>query len=365
MGGFSQLLMRKKEQIMYATIKGSLTENDGVFSGFSASNYLAISNIPTYTQDDRVEFVFNFTLNELGNGAIFSGAGSIVVPLVEANGKIVYYSSIIGNISGTTVLSVGQNYYLKIIIDTNLFSAYISTDGQNWALDRSKSLSDTFSKSGVFVIGKNPTVSTQYLRGSIDINRSYIKINSTKYNLQAVVGYTIVGSPTIVDGVVSRFSSANYLTLPLDKNVSNITEYVFKFKLTSEGLRNQYNYLFRRGNFQFSIYGSTNLTFSIPNMYLPTYNQNIPLTGFVPLVDNWYWVKYTYDGTNVNLYSSIDGINWILRNTVTNVTVAGISGTFYLGFADNNVNNYFGGEIDLNETYIKVNNKLWFNGQQA
>ena len=42
MSMFHELMMRKKEQIMYATIKGTLTENDGIFSGFSASNYLAL-----------------------------------------------------------------------------------------------------------------------------------------------------------------------------------------------------------------------------------------------------------------------------------------------------------------------------------
>lgn len=179
-------------------------------------------------------------------------------------------------------------------------------------------------------------------------------------NIKGPVNYTAVGSPTIENGIASGFSSSDYLTLNLDKNVSNINEYVFKFKLSSEGLRDQYNYIFRRGNFQLSIYGSTNLTFSTPYMYLPTYNQNIPLTGFAPIINTWYWIKYTYNGTVVNLYSSTDGINYILRNTVENVIVAGNSGTFYIGFADTNVNSYFGGEIDLNNSYVNINGNAWF-----
>ena len=212
---FTQLMMRRFHSAvnyMNLDVVGSPTINNGVVSGFSDSKYLEIPNFPTYTQDDRVEFVFNFTFDSsFVNSIIIGGAGAIIVPLVESNNKIKYYSNILGNATGTNTLIANQNYFFKLICDTNSYKAYISTDGRTWTLDASKSFSDTFSKSGVLTVGRNPSVSGQYLRGSIDINNSYIKIGSTKYNFQFTMPLTKVGSPTITDGVVSGFSSSDYL----------------------------------------------------------------------------------------------------------------------------------------------------------
>ena len=76
MSMFYELMMRKKEQIMYATIKGSLTENDGVFSGFAYNNYLATQEIFDYSKDFEIVLKINTGTIEGQNQLIRNNYGS-------------------------------------------------------------------------------------------------------------------------------------------------------------------------------------------------------------------------------------------------------------------------------------------------
>ncbi len=71
----------------------------------------------------------------------------------------------------------------------------------------------------------------------------------------------------------------------------------------------------------------------------------------------WFWTKITYDGTDFNTYYSTDGINYTLSGT------SAVSGslrpdTIYIGCDTGFGTNGWGGDIDLNETYIKINGSL-------
>ena len=371
MSMFYELMMRKKEETMYATIKGTLTENDGVFSGFSASNYLEIPNISTYTQDDRYEVVFKFNLTNLSDSTLCGGLGVFVVPVINFLGNIRYFGSAIGltGQAGTNTLVVGQDYWFKAIYDTSSFKGYISTDGTNWVLDYSKSVSVTFSRTGPLQIGRNTNVAGQYMKGTIDLNNSYIKLGSTKYNLQAVVGYTVVGSPTITDGVVSGFSSANYLNLNQIYNAKNImnTEIYIRAK-TPSSFSSGFSYIFSNTsgyNSVFSLAVSSGVAFTsfmgsnlagttlaFSDIYISGNAQNNTWYRFKIKGNNGLWVFEVYDD-NGNLLgrNTKDWTNLSLDQNyrIKLICLAGVNS----------------GEIDLNETYIKVNNKLWFNGQQA
>ena len=210
-----------------------------------------------------------------------------------------------------------------------------------------------------------PQIDVSYT--SLDRNGLVNLFNTMPYN----VGYTVVGNPTIVDGIVSGFSYSDRLNITANVANSDIAEMVWKFKLDSSGLKNNYNFIFYKtsGNLQISIYGnSTSQTFNAPSIYLPGPNQSHLFTNFIPSYDVWYWVKYTYDGTTVRLYSSTDGTNYTLRNTIENVTITGTGGVYQIGWGssqDPTSIQYFSGSIDLNETYIKVNGKLWFGHESA
>ena len=183
--------------------------------------------------------------------------------------------------------------------------------------------------------------------------------NSMPYN----VGYTVTGSPTISNGVASGFTASDYLQVSASgMSNADITEIVWKCKLNQSALRQSSNfvmYKYSGGNLQLSIYGGTT-TFNAPNLWVPGPNSSYGFTGFTPIADTWFWLKITYDGSTLKLYSSLDGITYTLRRTEESITMTGTDGLFNIGYSYST--GYFDGEIDLNESHIKINGKAWFFG---
>ena len=240
-----------------------------------------------------------------------------------------------------------------------------STNGTIWTTENNWTSSYPIKNSGQgFALGGGTTTTTTaYWRGSIDLNRSYIKLGSTKYNLQAVVGYRIVGSPTIVDGVVSGFSSSNRIyianTITADANF----EYNIKFKTNTFSA---VQWLFGQSltsNLWCGVYISTNVKMAIPITSIDGSNKFASLD--YALQDNTIYrlnVKRIGDIVTSTIY---DNIGNVIENK--NYTIVG-NVLFTKNNFGGNPSNYGGnflGEIYMNETYIKINNKLWFNGQQA
>ena len=95
-----------------------------------------------------------------------------------------------------------------------------------------------------------------------------------------------------------------------------------------------------------------------------TDNVQIEIDSTTQLLANKdYWIKMKYDGSIMSLYLSEDGDRYNLENSQpievisnsyqTNIGVQKASGAI------------FNGSIDLNNTYIKINNVYWFRGQPA
>ena len=376
MSMFHELMMRKKEEIMYATIKGTLTENDGVFSGFSVGSCLLtqqeIGNKP-------FELVAKINLTTMVYlSPIFVGSGNPALTVHIESSKLKMQ---IGNgtswvssiLTGVTTISANTDYYVKLVFDGIKFIGYLSSDGTNW--NKEVEWVNTISVLPTYYlkIGNDRSSSTYYLSGSIDLNRSYIKNGSTKYNLQAVVGYTIVGSPTITDGVVSGFSGNDYLNILSPKSVpteiqSNNMKIKMKIKTPQQWLSSN---MFIIG-YNHSV-SSDSATLYDGGLYITASGE---LTIHTAIIDNSqpyikleldtiYYIEIETKGVfkigisqdNVNWTHTQKDIyrdKWYLRNR--NIRI----GRALTGYAQE-----FNGEIFINETSFIINNKLWFNGQQA
>lgn len=353
-------MMRKKEQIMYATIKGTLTENDGVFSGFSVSNYLQIQD--TFNLQDIKEIVVKINLP---SSALNKSKYEFI--LVKGNFRISCYSyATYFGASGVDVAGVGNiafginfqpdtDYWLKYKNDGVNCSCAYSTDGTTWVAGGSKSASTISSSTSITYLGLRNDTSV-YFDGSIDLNNSYIKLGATKYNLQAVVGYTIVGSPTITDGVVSGFSSSDYLRIPRYNDIESAN---FEMCIKYSNISVTGHRIFQFGTI------STNAcqlrTLSTGAIFYDTSTKRYTTNK---TIDDYNYVKLkTTNGleNNVEIFVSADGVFWEKTTlTETTNTLTFSNNVIVLGRGiDNNAT------IDLNKTYIKINNKLWFNGQQA
>ena len=161
----------------------------------------------------------------------------------------------------------------------------------------------------------------------------------------------IYGTPTNTDNVWSDFSNSNYLrigeSLPTDS-----TEIVIDFTLgtTKSGTQT----IFYAGLFALTIYSN----------YLGTYDDSasgykkvIPASDLV--VNSHYVVRVEKNDRELSFYYSKDGgdfinsLNWTSQNDYLSYILIGKSST---------TNRYFRGSIDLNNTYVKIGNKIWFAG---
>ena len=361
--------LMQKQQIMYATIKGSLTENDGVFSGFSASDYLDTTSPLDITQPFHIHIdIVSFT--NIGASQYIFGFPSINCGVyfgVSATGLAFSHGSVYWTaISG---VSTGVPFALDLKGDgTNLNFIIIQNGITKTA---SKSLVDLGFSESVTSFVRIGKLYQPFTSGSIDLNKSYIKLGSTKYKLQAVVGYKIVGNPTIVDGVVSEFSSSDYVTISQPSGTVNSFEINIKFTMPSSytsgqsllGYTTVYNgssllayilltssntiatYLFKKSDGTQTRYG---VDYDISQHLSETFTFN---------------VKTDMSNVYINLYNSNGQL--VDTNTYTNQDLGGsITSSIKIGVR-NNLSNAFSGSIDINNTFIKINNKLWFNGKPS
>lgn len=357
--------MMEKPNIMYATIKGSLTENDGVFSGFGASNYLLGQTIITSEIQQQYltssEFKFKVTLPSTISAEeqimYFPYKGILNGFSLRATKYIRWYVvSTDAYITSASTFELGSTIWIKGVIANNVATLYSSTDGTNWNNEGSVAITEivptTINMPIRIGVSGSSTPSGAW-GGSIDLNRSYIKLGATKYNLQAVVGWTKVGSPTeSPTGVFSGFSLNNYLQIP-----TNFTDNDFEIllKLEDVGTDNLARTIFQiSGSSVYIGLSSTNkLMFNGISGFV--FDSGFNTSGLL-------YIKAIKKGLDYSFGYSNDGITYTMLNKTLTEQVSTSS--------PNNIlrsGNWSGIGVKLyvKDCYIKINNKLWFNGQEA
>lgn len=354
-----ELMMRKKEQIMYATIKGTLTESPyGVFSGFSASNFLELQQQLDTTKP--FELVAKINVKSIGSAQTIIGTSTSTYIQLGVRGTGVAMMLLgtggssfnIGILYTSTVLSTNTDYWIKGKFTGTKYELYLSTDGINWNLENSIESSTLISNSPITLQMGNGHISNWYLHGSIDLNNSYIKLGSTKYNLQAVVGYTVVGSPTIVDGVVSGFGLNNYISVPTDFNGN---DFEINLKMEDVGADNLARTIMRLKNADITIGLTSSNRLSLTGINDFYFNNGFNTSGLL-------FVKFVQKGLNYSFGYSNDGIIYTMLNKTLTEQISYTSPNHLI--QSSNWNN-IPIKLYIKDSYIKINNKLWFNGQQA
>ena len=374
MSMFYELMMRKKEEIMYATIKGTLTENNGVFSGFSASDYLETQKNIAYNNDSW-EYLFKFTTgNDVTTQQCIcenyyqdNTVGYCGLTLYLQNGAM-YYRLGTGNnqvivTSYVGAFSANTTYYFSVTLDKSISKIIFKSGTSKSTMTTLRETNNSITVGNLnypMRIGRRHTNNSSAVfafGGSIDLNESYLKLGSTKYKLQAVVGYTVVGSPTITDGVVSGFTTSDYLQIALTYSdfQNKKAEIIFKYNSPSPSASNRY---FRFGTdvdnaYYLRIEDDTTFCFYAINK---KYKTNL-------ICSDYSYVRLVTENgfeNNIRISCSNDGINWINGNiTIEDISPLSIRNYNFI------IGRIVKGSIDLNETIIKIDNKLWFNGQQA
>lgn len=85
------------------------------------------------------------------------------------------------DVAGSTALNTNQYYYVKLTYDSkDLFSLYTSSDGINYTKEFDYTC--TLNCNGILNVGIDYAGSNGYLRGSVDLTHSNLKINNEVYN---------------------------------------------------------------------------------------------------------------------------------------------------------------------------------------
>ena len=175
--------------------------------------------------------------------------------------------------------------------------------------------------------------------------------------------YTIVGSPTVntSTGVVSGFSNSNYLTIDDNPNFQDANSWEFITKISVGSTSTNQKLLFGYG-INFGVTASGYLHLWLYNNGSEFVNSDVCPANLLPTNP---FIKLSFNGTIYSCYISSDGETWILKYSYNSTIKLIESGPFRLGKDGYGGSEYWRGSIDLSQTYIKVNNSIWWEANSS
>lgn len=162
--------------------RGSLTNNNGVISGFTNNNCLQL-NGPT-ARVDNSEYVVKFTTSDdlTTSQAIIASEHWVCLDIGNVDGKLSTYNWETDSAVVLNSVSANTTYWVKIVCNGTSRTFSISTDGTSYTqmttyTDNTLN-NTTMSETYDFVLGRYSHDSSNPFLGSIDLNGSYIKRNN-------------------------------------------------------------------------------------------------------------------------------------------------------------------------------------------
>ena len=215
--------------------------NDGIASGFTRTSYISFSNIislnvpsfiikckfTTGASLDNNQYVFN------SNG----GVNGLRFGIVNGKWNFVFLTSddnVTTLSNSSESLQINTTYYAIVSFDGTKYTLKISLDNKNW-IDIYTSENSKLLKESTYNWQIGAYSGGNTFQGVIDLkyfsiikeNTLIVSGNKTGIDVIKPDNYEVVGTPTISDdGIASGFSSSNYLTYKLQKNISNENEII-------------------------------------------------------------------------------------------------------------------------------------------
>lgn len=346
------MMMREKTGYMNLSVVGSPTISSGVASGFSSSNYLQMSsNLPS---TDSFEIQVDFTT---GNSFTNYETVFLLRQICDIEYSNAYLSFVSYNWRTNGYIKIIENpqtnthYTVKFIKNNETVDFYLSTNGGSFSKVATTDVG-TMAQANLVSFGTSIANLSRAFAGSINIPNCYIKLNGVKYNFQFTMPLTKVGSPTITDGVVSGFSSSNYLTIPTYSDTINSLELVFKIETKPTTITNNALICSLNGNITFRSFVTSGNKVQFSYKDINSTTRNVPSTNNV---SDGLFVKFVLNSLGTKLYFSTDGTTWNLE--YSRDEVADFSGGITdgrLGYLSNTYNVY-DGSLDIGKSYIKIN----------
>lgn len=200
-------------------------------------------------------------------------------------------------------------------------------------------------------VENNTLTKTNYCFGNSGTNYDLPVYNKEYVNINKI------GDFDIGDGIVSNFYRDHYLTVTLPNYLSgsvNSFEICMKVHTPTNNTSN--------GRILNSTDSYDNLAVDLGSN--PGFNFCGDTIGFGSQFDADIdlWVKVQFDGTNLSLHHSLNGVDYIQDNSKSwsKSNVWFTSNTYSLGLRSYDFVNicFFNGTIDLNECYVKINDEI-------
>lgn len=176
---------------------------------------------------------------------------------------------------------------------------------------------------------------------------------SPKIYLQGPTAYTVVGSPTITNGVVSDFTSNDYFVTAQALSTTGISSFDFYSRVkTPSTFSNGWCRICSAGTPGSS--GNTAGIYTGTSSYFHLFGRDIWQQSIT--ADTWYRIQYICSQTEYTVTVYDDNGN-VLKSLTGSTPALNLQGVLTFG---QTYSSYTVDSIDLNNTYIKVNNQVWF-----
>lgn len=196
--GVSELPTPKPDfELINATVIGSLTETDGVYSGFSDANYISVQNLLNNVQNSfEIQTAIKLNAVSTSNTGIMDTQGIYTHNLrftTSAANTVRLRISTTGSetypvdITGSTYLIVGTKYYIKLCYNSvDGYTMYTSIDGLTWTLEGTSSVTTKPYSNAYETIMIGDNAATGYVfNGSIYLDDTYITVDGTTTTFNA------------------------------------------------------------------------------------------------------------------------------------------------------------------------------------
>lgn len=245
-------------------------------------------------------------------------------------------------------------------LQKNLINAYSSIESKGGTLPANQNFDNLSSSINTITGGSSNIITAINNTGELISKDDKVWINEENGSYELINLYSIyynfntVGSPNVNEdtGLVSNFSTSNYLQLPQIFNPGTSD-----FEIVIAGIPEE--------NSSYVLAGTQNSTIALSlQKYCflstggSTYNITLPITSTYSSGQKT-WLKIVRQGNTFTRYSSLDGTTWITESSVTNSRSLN-SVTLNIGFYGYEPTISYIGTVDLSETYIKINDSIWW-----
>ena len=348
------------------TVVGSpVITDDGIASGFSDSTtirYVKTPNTINFSTASSWEINFAFeTQDATTEDSYISGNTNQYIGLALQNGKFrcsfgdgsSWFST---NNQGTKTILNNTEYKVSVRYDGTNYSWYI-----NGELDQTVQSNSKVGNTEILIGVARNSANSNFVNKKIDLKQFSITVdgvevfsgNKTGMDTIKPDDYTVVGTPTITNGILSNCSANDYLKKTIDATLSADTdvEVHFTFK-TPATFPNGTRYIWGR-NYKFC-----NI---INASYIGVQFLNGQAGADVALDTNTvYDAIFKFDKAKLYFqYKKHSNTNWVVSNPVTYApnTTTTLTDTL-IGTNANDTSRCFTGSIDLNAFKIYVDGNL-------